>query len=275
MGAMKTLRADLHVHTTVSDGAVEPLEALRLAAERGLGALALTDHDTDAAHAALRAEGDSLPLALIPGVELDTRLRGMAVEILVYGHRVGEGPLARMLSGIGARRRRRAEIIWQSVRRGLGAELPPLSVLYPSPRAVVTRPQMAECLFASGLAPHLEGALEMVAAYDPGFAPPETPEAMAAAQASGGLCVLAHPLQLAGGDLPALLRELAGWGLAGVEVDYPYADPGAVSRIEEVRSLAGESGLFATGGSDSHLPEEIGRLSVELPAPLRRFASSG
>lgn len=262
------MKADLHIHTTVSDGRVEPAEAVRLAAGRGIGVVALTDHDTDAGLSLAGAAG-FLPAAVLPGVEVDTRLDGRAVEILVYGHRPGEGPLAGMLAGIAERRRRRAEIVWTSLRRGLGAELPPLSVLFPPTRRVVTRPQMAECLVEAGLLPHLEGALEAVAAYDPGFGPPSTEEAFRAAKASGGRCVLAHPLQLKGMDLEALLRRLAGWGLDGVEAAYPYADPADRERTAEVASLARALGLFETGGSDAHAAEEIGRVTVELPEALR------
>jgi len=262
------MKADLHIHTTVSDGRMDPAEAVRLAGERGLEAIALTDHDTDAGYTML-AQLEPVRVAVLPGVEMDTRLDGAAVEILVYGHRPGEGPLAGLLAEVAGRRRRRAEIMWPALRRGLGVELPPVESLFPPPRRVLTRPQIAESLVDSRLLPDFGAALEVVAAYDPGFDPPGAEEAIRAARASGGRCVLAHPLQIEGMGLEALLRRLAGWGLEGVEVDYPYADPAHRRGTAGVRRLAREIGLFETGGSDAHRPEEIGRVTVELPEPLR------
>ena len=175
------MKADLHIHTTVSDGLTGPVEALRLAASLGIDVVAITDHDTDAA-LPLLGEAGALPVAVLPGVEMDTRLDGLPLEILVYGHRVGAEPLAGMLAGAAGRRSRRAEILWTALRRALGAELPPLSALLPPPRRVITRPQMVDCLLEARVLPHRQGAREAVAFYDPGFDPPSTEEAFRAGQ---------------------------------------------------------------------------------------------
>ncbi|MEK6711524.1 MAG: PHP-associated domain-containing protein [Nitrospinota bacterium] len=262
------MKADLHIHTTVSDGLTGPVEALRLAASLGIDVVAITDHDTDAA-LPLLGEAGALPVAVLPGVEMDTRLDGLPLEILVYGHRVGAEPLAGMLAGAAGRRSRRAEILWTALRRALGAELPPLSALLPPPRRVITRPQMVDCLLEARVLPHRQGAREAVAFYDPGFDPPSTEEAFRAAKASGGLCVLAHPLQVGGADPKALIERLAGMGLDGVETAYPYAAPADQARAAEVAAWAGRLGLIGTGGSDAHRAEEIGRVTVELPEALR------
>ena len=71
------MRADLHVHSSASDGTDPPAEVMRRAAQVGLDVVALTDHDTVAGHAeARRALADSLPrsLTLLPGMELSCRL---------------------------------------------------------------------------------------------------------------------------------------------------------------------------------------------------------
>ncbi|MBR6352676.1 MAG: PHP domain-containing protein, partial [Oscillospiraceae bacterium] len=61
---------DLHVHTTASDGTCSPAEAVRLAKDTGLRALAVTDHDTVEAHAEARAEAARIGIEFVPGIEI-------------------------------------------------------------------------------------------------------------------------------------------------------------------------------------------------------------
>ena len=80
------MRADLHVHSSASDGTEPPAEVMRRAAQAGLDVVALTDHDTVAGHAeARRALADSpASLTLLPGMELSCRLDGRSVHLLAY-----------------------------------------------------------------------------------------------------------------------------------------------------------------------------------------------
>ena len=111
--------------------------------------------------------------------------------------------------------------------------------------------------------------MEIVTAYDPGFDPPSAAEAISAAKASGGLAVLAHPLQLMAVNLSKLIEELVGVGLAGIEGSYPYSREEDIRRADEIEALATDYHLFMTGGSDAHRPEEIGRCKVELPGAIK------
>ena len=65
------MRADLHVHSSASDGTDPPAEVMRRAAQAGLDVVALTDHDTVAGHAEARAAAGRL--SLLPGMELSCR----------------------------------------------------------------------------------------------------------------------------------------------------------------------------------------------------------
>src|SRR2546421_389016 len=76
------MRADLHVHSSASDGTDPPAEVMRRAALAGLDVVALTDHDTVAGHAEARAAAD--PVMLLPGMELSCRLDGRSLHMLAY-----------------------------------------------------------------------------------------------------------------------------------------------------------------------------------------------
>jgi hypothetical protein len=78
-------KADLHIHSTASDGRYSPAEIVKMAASAGLTVMALTDHDTVAGLVpALQATGEFPSLRLIPGVELSTDSTGGEVHMLGY-----------------------------------------------------------------------------------------------------------------------------------------------------------------------------------------------
>src|SRR3954453_19103503 len=116
-------RADLHVHTTFSDGTYTPAEIVALARRSGLAALAVTDHDTlDGIAPARQAAGAALEI--ISGVEITTEFRGRELHLLGYFVRADDGPLRLALARLSAHR---AERFREMVRRleGLGVTLPP------------------------------------------------------------------------------------------------------------------------------------------------------
>ena len=92
------MRADLHVHSSASDGTDRPAEVMRRAALAGLDVVALTDHDTVAGHAEARAA--ARPVALLPGMELSCRLDGRSLHMLAYLFDPGQPILAAELARI-------------------------------------------------------------------------------------------------------------------------------------------------------------------------------
>ena len=77
---MKTV--DLHAHTTASDGSLIPSELIAYAKEKGLAAIAVTDHDTVGGLDEAMDEGQRLGIRVIPGVELSTRVDGRDVHLV-------------------------------------------------------------------------------------------------------------------------------------------------------------------------------------------------
>ncbi len=264
------MRADLHVHSSASDGTDPPAEVMRRAARAGLDVVALTDHDTVAGHAEARqALADSL--TLLPGMELSCRLgqhsRGVpggllgssprgqhSLHLLAYLFDPGHPDLAAELSRIRDDRVLRARAM---VRRladlGVGISWDQVAAIAGS--AVVGRPHIARAMAASGAITSPREAFTRDWIGDGGRAyvgryALDPVHAIRLVRAAGGVAVLAHPR--AGRDWVVSDEEigrLAAVGLAGVEVFHPdQIDTERASLL----ALAHDLGLVATGGSDDH-----------------------
>ena len=78
------MEADLHSHTTASDGTQSPRANVQMALDAGLGAIAITDHDTISGVAEALAAGSELGIVVVPGVEISTVANGQDIHILGY-----------------------------------------------------------------------------------------------------------------------------------------------------------------------------------------------
>jgi len=265
------MRADLHVHSSASDGTEPPAEVMRRAAQAGLDVVALTDHDTVAGHAeARRALADSLAasLTLLPGMELSCRLgdrsRGVpggspprgqhSVHLLAYLFDAGHPDLAAELRRIRDDRVLRARAMVSRL-ADLGVGITWEQVAAITGPAVVGRPHIARAMAASGAVASPREAFTRDWIGDGGRAyvgryALDPVHAIGLVRDAGGVAVLAHPR--AGRDWLVSDEEigrLAAAGLAGVEVFHP--DQPAAERAR-LLALAHDLGLVATGGSDDH-----------------------
>ena len=248
------MRADLHTHSTASDGTCPPAEVMRRARAAGLDVVALTDHDTVAGHDAAR---QALPpgLTLVPGMELSCRLEGHSVHLLGYLFDPDNADLAAECARIRESRVHRARAMVDRL-AGLGVPVTWEQVSAIAGDGVVGRPHVARAMVEAGVIESPEqafgpewigaGGRAHVARYalDPA-------RAVALIRAAGGVAVLAHPRVAARGwTVPDdVIAGLAAAGLSGVEVRHP--DQGPAQRAE-LQALAGRLGLVASGGSDDH-----------------------
>lgn len=256
--------ADLHVHTTHSDGSCSPGEVVRAAANVGLSGLAITDHDTLSAIAIARPEAARLGLELIAGVELTSERDGRELHIL--GHFVDDEDPALVAATAGLREARVSRIE-QMVRRlaeiGLRIDLRALRDTFP--RATIGRKHLADWLTRTG---QVAGPREAFARFlgDDGpahVAKPRLPiaESIALIRGAGGVAGLAHPPY----DLRwNSLREMVDAGLGAIEVDGPGIEPRLGRRW---RDWAGALGLAAIAGSDFHAPDRPGRWVGAITTP--------
>ncbi len=250
------LRVDLHTHSTASDGELTPAELVRLALERGLGTIALTDHDSVAGIDAAQHAARGTPLQVIPGVELSADVEKGEVHVLGYfidWHDAGfESMLVKFRDG----RYGRAEKMARKL-TALGAPISFERVKEIAGDASIGRPHVAQALLEAG---HVATVTEAFDKYIGRMGPAYverfrlTPEdAVALILRAGGVPVLAHPR-----EVTHWVEPLVKAGLLGLEVHYGMYDD--LTRAELAR-LARQSGLIATGGSDFHGLNKMGHMS--------------
>ena len=252
---MSSDRIDLHAHTVESDGSLEPETLVALAAQVGLRALAVTDHDTTAAIDAARAAGRSLHVEILTGIEITARFPPRAMHVLAYGFDRREKHLVEMLETIVAGRdRRNPRIVARLVELGVPVTMD--EVREESGGAVVGRPHIARAMVKRGHVPDTRSAFQQyLRDGGPAFVAAESVEpreVIAAVRGAGGVTVLADPRQLrldGEAAYAALVSELAAAGLNGIEVDHPSQKPDERAMF---RRLAAANGLVASGGSDFH-----------------------
>jgi predicted metal-dependent phosphoesterase TrpH len=273
---------DLHTHSTCSDGTDDPATLVRLALDAGLGALAITDHDTLDAIGEARTAAAGTPLDLIPGVELSVDWELGPAHLLAYWVEPGAGPLPERLTQIQAgRARRNAEIL--AALAALDISLSPGDLR--STPGLVGRPHIAAALVRAGYVATPQDAFALYLGRGrPAYRPRlrlSAAEAIALTRQSGGVAVLAHPhtVAAAADDYAAALAAFHDLGGAGIECyysDYP-ADLQA-----HLAAVTRRLGMFPTGGSDYHgrlrpgLALGTGRGDLAVPdeaaAELRRAA---
>lgn len=256
------MRIDLHTHSRVSDGTQTPEELVHAAAGAGLDVIALTDHDTadgweEAAKAAVAAG-----VTLVRGMEISTRHSGgRGVHLLAYlpdpTYPPLVGELARILDG----RDGRVPVMLQKLQE-CGIQIDAEDVRRVAGATTATgRPHVADALVALGAVADRDEAFARYLsagrpAYVDRYATPldEMVEIVAGA---GGVSVIAHPWgRHQRGTLDeSALAELADRGLTGIEVDHQDHDQ---EERRDLRAIARNLGLVATGSSDHHGTGKVG-----------------
>ena len=268
------MRIDLHTHSTASDGTDSPAELVANAAAAGLDALAITDHDTTAGWAQARA---ALPpgLRLVRGAELscvsaDGRGGHCTVHLLAYLFDPEADAVVQEYARARAERRGRlAKIAERMAADGFPIDAESLLAAVPA-EATAGRPHLAMALMRAGVVSSVDEAFarflnDRGRYYLPSSRTPIEDSIEMIARA-GGVTVLAHAFATHRGPTVSadVIKELAGIGLTGVEVDHPDHDADARYRL---RRLADELGLLMTGSSDYHGTNKVIALGQETTAP--------
>lgn len=244
-------KIDLHIHSTASDGKLNPADIVRSSAERGLTVIALTDHDTvNGIAPALATAKSFLQLKVIPGVEISTDVPKGEIHVLGYFVDYTNHKLKVTLERMRHSRRERAcgmvaklgklgiHIEWQRVQEIAGS-------------GSIGRPHIAQAMLEKGyVASFKEAFTNYISRDGPAYAERgkmSPPEAVELLLRTNGLPVLAHPLTI--DDPETMVIKLKAAGLVGIEAYYKDYTAEETYRLV---SLADRHGLIATGGSDYH-----------------------
>ena len=248
-------RADLHVHSTASDGSVAPKDLAALAVKAGMAAFALTDHDSVEGVAAARAAAEKVGIELVPGVELTgyaPRADGSEAELHIAGLFVDETCQA-LLDRLSELRQARVARVHEmaAILRGLGMDVDEEAVLARAHGGAVGRVHVAQQMVEQGYCADMRDAFDRyLGAGCPACVPKQqlTPaEAVRLARSAGGCAVLCHPGLLL--DIEDFIPGLVESGLDALEVHYPMHSARDEKRLLD---LTREYGLGVTGGSDFH-----------------------
>jgi len=245
---------DLHTHSWFSDGTKSPTELVQLAANSGVSAIAITDHDTMDGVDEAMAVSSEFGVEVVPGLEVSVIHKKKPLHILGYFMDPADSKLAAALSVLQeARDRRNAKIIAKLQAVGVAATVEELKEI--SGIGQTGRPHIAKLLVNHGLVRSIPQAFDEylkkdAKAYVARFAY-SAEEAISFITEAGGLAVLAHPIQVDKtlNSLVTLLPVLKSYGLDGIEAYYPTQKKKMRKRI---RMFARENDLLLTGGSDYH-----------------------
>lgn len=271
-------RVDLHVHSNASDGTFSPETVVWQAADAGLAAMALTDHDSvrgveEALFAAKRLRQEGRNIRVIPGIELSVAHRGSDIHILGLFVDIRHGVfLKETMEAVEGRERRNEQMVQNLADAGIAITMQDLKE--GNPDTVVTRAHFSRHLVKAGYAADMNDAFARYLNPDTPYYVPRAyvtkERGIELIRMAGGIPILAHPLnyKLETKELESLVAELKSCGLAGIEAMYS-----SHCRADEsyVRRLAKEHRLLLSGGSDYHGTNKpdihigTGRGNMEIP----------
>ena len=266
-----TYLCDLHLHSTASDGQYSPAEVVRLAKEKGLQVIALTDHDNIGGIAEAQAEGKRLGVKVLPGVEFSAR-EYHTFHLLGYCYDPEILAQSKLFHGLKHGRAERSVRIRDYLRtKGVEIDLDEVRAL--AGTGVIGRPHFCRVMLKHGICEKWEDVFNTYLDTDEFHAAvekkPAAEECVNAVHEAGGIVSLAHPYQtgLEGAELEALVKKMKDAGqLDAIEC---WHSGHTMERSSYYLSLAKKYDLIVTGGSDFHgeqvkAERPMLRLSLEM-----------
>lgn len=271
---MNALNADLHCHSTASDGTLSPAEVVRRAHANGVDLLALTDHDELLGLSEAAAEAADIGLRFVPGVEISVSWLDQTLHIVGLGVDPANQALISGLAQVRGGRDGRAMRIGDELARiGIHGAFEG-ALRYVGNPALVTRAHFARYLVEIGVAKNVHDVfLHYLARGKPGYVEhvwATLEDAVGWIKGAGGLAVVAHPgrYRLSCAEMNMLFEQFRDLGGEAVEVSCGAHDGGQLLAFAR---MARKYGLLASRASDFHGPEDspidLGRASP-LPPDL-------
>jgi len=259
------MKADLHSHSSVSDGLLPPAEVAHRAADRGLALWALTDHDEVAGIAEARAVAEERGVHFLAGSEISVTWRDDDnFHIVGLGIDPAHAPLVAGLEVIRAGRDGRARRIAAELEKAGIHNAYEGAARYAAQSSIISRAHFARFIIEQKIAPDMKSVFDRyLAKGKPGYVPHQwasLDDALGWINGAGGVAVLAHPLRyrVAREALHDFLGEFRERGGAGIEV---ACGGHAADEVQECARLARRFGFKASIGSDFH---GMGERSLDL-----------
>ena len=256
---MNALNADLHCHSTASDGTLAPAAVVRRAHANGVDLLALTDHDELLGLPEAMATAAELGLRFVPGVEVSVSWLDQTLHIVGLGFDPSNAALIEGLGKVRGGRDGRAALIAAELDRiGIRGSLEG-ALRYAGNPALVSRAHFARYLVEVGISKNVHDVfLHYLARGKPGYVEhvwATLEDALGWIKGAGGLAVIAHPgrYRLSHAEMDILFDKFRELGGDAVEVSCGAHDGGQVLAFAR---LARKFGLMASRASDFHGPED-------------------
>ncbi|MCH1930718.1 PHP domain-containing protein [Shewanella sp. A25] len=267
----ESILADLHSHTTASDGQLTPSKLVARALEKGVQLFAITDHDTVAGLDEARAfnQSQTEPLKLISGVEISTRWNSYDIHIVALNFDDTHPELLAFLENQRELREERAKEIGNRLAKS-GIEGAYEGAKAIAGGAALSRGHYARWLADNGYAVDMPSVFKRyLARGKTGYVPNnwgDMANAIEVIHRAGGLAVLAHPsgYKLSGKWLKRLVREFKEAGGDAMEV---VLGQQTLEDRANLSALSVQNQLLASVGSDFHFPSNWIELGKNLYQP--------
>jgi predicted metal-dependent phosphoesterase TrpH len=218
------MKTDLHVHTsTGSDGAWTVEQVLAEAKRRGIGLLAVTDHDSLAAQERAAALARGYGIRYLTGIELNVTFENplrpgktVSLDFLGYGYDPANGALRDKLETLREKRESRARQILDNLNTEFRKDGIPLLTgedmrkIEETVDGAFGRPHIARYLVGKGIVTDVQEAFDRyLVRCDVAKFPLSLAEASALIRGAGGVLVLAHPDDPHGTSLVSVTEDLS------------------------------------------------------------------
>lgn len=242
-------KADLHIHTTASDGQLTPEEAVKWASIKRLSAIGITDHDTVKGIQAAIEAGEKRQVEIVPGIELSTIYDNEEIHILGYYIDYQEKWFLDEIENIQKSRYNRASGMIKKL-NALGIDITLEQVERIADDGIIGRPHIARAMIEKGYIETIKDAFNDYIGKDgPAYVERyklSSEEAIRMINRLGGIPVLAHPGLIKN---KALIGKVLVLGIKGIEA---YHSKHNDEDIRQALQIAKSRNLIVTGGSDCH-----------------------
>lgn len=246
-----SFRADLHCHSTASDGSLTPKELIDMAIEKGLSGLSITDHDTIGAYAEALPYAREKGLPLLLGVEFSTLHEGQSIHLLAYGFCMDHPHISQLEERQRERRHKRnEEVVRLLTEMGMPLTYDEVLAECSQEDCVVGRPHIANAMVKRGYVKSIKEAFKKYLGDDKSCfvasAAPSAQETIKLVHEAKGFILIAHPHLI---TKKRLFKSLLKLPFDGLETSYAKMSK---DQNRPFQLIAKERNWLSTGGSDYH-----------------------